>query len=63
MAVNGSPSMYGATCEWRYRDQHDRPKAHEFRVMPGWVLEKWFWNGEAWMTGIWRTEFHGGKYE
>ena len=53
--VDEPPTMYMVVCEWRLRRQHDRPGASEMLVKPGWIVEKWSWNGDAWITGVWRV--------
>ena len=42
-------------CEWRNRDRNVPPRASELLMMPGWIVEKWAWDGNAWVTCFWRN--------
>ena len=42
------------TVLWLHRLKSDKPKASELLCLSGWIIEKWFWNGEVWSTGFWR---------
>lgn len=46
---------YVLSVEWKGREKNDPPSANELLVKPGWVIENWFWNGEAWLCGFWRA--------
>ena len=39
---------------WEHRSHDDPPNASELLPCPGWVIDKWFWNGEFWAGCIWR---------
>lgn len=46
---------YIVTVNWLGRSLADPPQSHELLVKSGWVIESWRWNGECWLTGIWRA--------